>query len=314
MNDEQLAKGLGWFSIGLGLAELVSPEGVGRVAGVRNHRTMLRGAGVRELMSGIGILSQPRAAGWVWSRVVGDIMDLSLLGKELSNATDEDQHRRARNALLAVAGVTALDVLCSVRLSQRQRNGFQSNGRYETNGNGHEDHPHTGKRPMRTAITIGRPLAEVYSFWRDLENLPRFMNHLKSVTVLDDKRSHWVAKGPAGSEVQWDAEIIDEKPNELIAWKSLPGATVENAGSVRFEPATGNRGTVVRVKLQYQPPAGVVGATIAKLFGEAPEKQIPVDLLRVKQLLETGEIARTEGQPAGRPKSTSRRYDDWVRV
>jgi uncharacterized membrane protein len=309
MNDDKLAKSLGWFSIGLGIAELLVPEKIGRAAGVRDHRTVLRAAGIRELMSGVGILSQPRAAGWVWSRVVGDVMDLSMLGNALADASTEDERRRARSALAAVAGVTALDVLCSVRLSQQRRNGYSGNGQ---SGDGAHSRPNV--QPLRKSITIDRPLAEVYSFWRNFENLPRFMIHLKSVQILDDKRSRWVAKGPAGSEVRWDAEIIEEKPNELIAWKSLPGATVENAGSVRFEPATGNRGTMVRVKLQYRPPAGALGATVAKLFGEAPEKQIPVDLMRIKQLLETGEIARTEGQPAGRANGTSRRYDDWVRT
>ena len=310
MNDEKLANGLGWFSIGLGLADLLAPARIGWATGMRGHEGVLRAAGLRELMSGIGILSQPRAAGWLWSRVAGDLMDLSVIGGALASARNERDRRRAIGALTAVAAVTTLDVLCSVRFSQTQRRHGRQVGR---NGNGGVQTDNKG-HPLRKSVIIDRPIEEVFSFWRNLENLPRFMTHLKSVIVTDEKHSHWVAQGPAGSEVQWDAEIIEEKPNQLIAWKSLPGATVENAGSVRFERATGDRGTVVRVKLHYHAPGGALGTTVAKLFGEAPEKQIPIDLLRIKQLLETGEIARTEGQPAGRTHSTSRKYDDWVRT
>jgi len=162
-------------------------------------------------------------------------------------------------------------------------------------------------------VTINQQVELLYRFWRNLENLPQFMNHLESVQVLDERRSHWKAKGPGGSSVEWTAEIINEHPNELIAWRSVEGADVENAGTVRFTQAIGGRGTIVKVDLQYDPPAGVLGTTVARLCGEAPEKQIAVDLFRFKQLMETGEIARTEGQPAGRAKSTSRKYDDFLR-
>ncbi len=149
------------------------------------------------------------------------------------------------------------------------------------------------------SITVGKPRAEVYRFWRDLENLPRFMKHLRSVTVLDSSRSHWRAEAPAGRTVEWDAEIHNEVENELIAWRSLPGADVDNAGSVRFQDAPGGRGTEVRVELQYNPPGGVFGALAAKLWGEEPSQQIQEDLRRLKQILEVGEIPTTEGQPRG---------------
>jgi uncharacterized membrane protein len=126
------------------------------------------------------------------------------------------------------------------------------------------------------------------------------MDHLESVTVQDDKRSHWVAKAPAGTTVEWDAEIINEKENELIAWRSLDGADVDNAGSVRFSEATGGRGTVVKVSLEYDPPAGIIGSLIAKLFGEEPSQQVQEDLHRFKQVMETGERPTTEGQSSGR--------------
>ncbi|HEY6137157.1 MAG TPA: SRPBCC family protein [Thermoanaerobaculia bacterium] len=142
---------------------------------------------------------------------------------------------------------------------------------------------------VEKSVTINRSPEELYRFWRNFENLPRFMSHLKSVAVLDDKRSHWVAKGPAGSEAEWDAEIINEVPNELIGWRSIDGSQINNAGSVHFTPTIANRGTEVKVILRYDPPGGVLGAVIAKLFGEDPARQVQEDLRTLKQILETGE-------------------------
>jgi uncharacterized membrane protein len=153
---------------------------------------------------------------------------------------------------------------------------------------------------VEKSVSINKSPAELYSFWRNFENLPRFMNHLESVKSTGDNRSHWVANAPAGTTVEWDAEVYNEKENELIAWRSLEGSQVDNAGSVHFEPATGGRGTTLRVSLKYDPPGGFIGATIARLFGENPEQQIEEDLRRFKQLMETGETATIAGQPSGR--------------
>lgn len=139
-------------------------------------------------------------------------------------------------------------------------------------------------------IVLNRPRSEVYRFWRNLENLPRFMDHLESVTVLDEERSRWVAKGPAGTRVEWDAAIHREIPNELIAWRSLEGSEVDNAGSVHFSP-TENGDTEVRVVLRYDPPAGKAGAAVAWLFGEEPSLQVAEDLRRLKQVVEATEPA-----------------------
>jgi uncharacterized membrane protein len=153
---------------------------------------------------------------------------------------------------------------------------------------------------VEKSVLINKSPEELYRFWHNFENLPQFMNHLESVQVRDDRRSHWVAKAPLGTTVEWDAEIINEKENELIAWRSLEGADVNNAGSVRFQPARGGRGTEVKVSLEYDPPAGVLGAAVAKLFGEEPNQQVEEDLRRFKQLMETGVIPTTEGQSSGR--------------
>ena len=156
---------------------------------------------------------------------------------------------------------------------------------------------------LEKSVTINRPAEELYRFWRNFENLPRFMNHLESVHVTGENRSHWVAKAPAGTSVEWDAEIYNEKEGEMIAWRTLEGADVASAGSVHFDEAAGGRGTVVRVVLKYDPPGGKLGALVARLFGENPEQQIDEDLRRFKQLMETGETATTEGQTSGRAAS-----------
>lgn len=158
---------------------------------------------------------------------------------------------------------------------------------------------------IEKSVTVNRSASELYAYWRNFENLPRFMDHLESVTVQDDKRSHWVAKAPAGTTVEWDAEIINEKENELIAWRSLEGADVDNAGSVRFSEATGGRGTIVKVSLEYDPPAGIIGSLVAKLFGEEPSHQVQEDLQRFKQVMETGDRPTTEGQSSGRSASAN---------
>jgi uncharacterized membrane protein len=153
---------------------------------------------------------------------------------------------------------------------------------------------------VEKSITIDKSPEEVYRFWREFENLPRFMKHLEAVRCTGLNRWHWVAKGPAGRTVEWDAEIYNEKPNELIAWRSLEGADITNAGSVHFEAAPGARGTEVKVNLNYNVPGGKISALLAKLFAQEPEQMIEEDLRRLKQVLETGEIARVEGQASGR--------------
>jgi uncharacterized membrane protein len=151
---------------------------------------------------------------------------------------------------------------------------------------------------VEESVTINRPIADVFKFWRNFENLPTFMEHLESVTQREEGISHWVAKGPAGLHVEWDARIINEVANKVIGWQSLEGSTVSTAGSVNFDET--EHGTRVRVHLQYHPPGGRVGAAVARLFGEEPNQTVREDLRRFKRLLETGEIPTTEGQPSGR--------------
>lgn len=153
---------------------------------------------------------------------------------------------------------------------------------------------------VEKAVTISDTPERLYTFWRNFENLPKFMHNLESVTVHDTKRSRWVVKGPAGKSVDWEAEIINEIPNELIGWRSIEGSEVDNAGSVHFTPATGGRGTEVKVVLRYDPPAGKFGARISRIMGEDPAANVQEDLRRLKMLIETGEIATIDGQATGR--------------
>lgn len=152
---------------------------------------------------------------------------------------------------------------------------------------------------VKEAITVARPVEEVYRFWRNLSNLPRFMRHLEEVAELDRTRSRWTARGPAGTSLTWDAHIINEVTNELIGWRSVGSADVVSAGSVHFNPSP-RGGTEIVVHLQYDPPAGKLGAWVASLFGEEPSQQIREDLHRLKVYLETGEAPTTDGQSAGR--------------
>jgi uncharacterized membrane protein len=153
---------------------------------------------------------------------------------------------------------------------------------------------------VEKTVTINKPADELYRFWHDFEKLPTFMKHLKSVKVYNEKRSHWIANAPLGNSVEWDADILEDRENEFISWASVEGADVDNSGFVRFKKAPGDRGTEVKVVLEYNLPGGALASVIAKLFGEEPEQQIGDDLRRFKMLMEAGEIATTEGQPSGR--------------
>jgi uncharacterized membrane protein len=149
---------------------------------------------------------------------------------------------------------------------------------------------------VEKTVTIAKPAEELYRYWRDFGNLPSFMKHLKSVTVYDDHRSHWVTDAPLDMTVEWDAQIIKDEPDQLIAWTSVENADIDNSGFVRFQPAPGDRGTEVKVVMEYNPIAGKIGMAIAELFGKEPEQLIKQDLRHFQQLMETGEIATTEGQ------------------
>jgi uncharacterized membrane protein len=156
-----------------------------------------------------------------------------------------------------------------------------------------------GPLQLRAAITVNASPQEAYDFWRDFENLPSFMLHLKSVTDSGDARSHWVADAPLKKSVEWDAEMTGDEPGQRISWRSLPGADVDNSGTVHFAPSPDGTGTELRVVLHYDVPGGAIGRAVATLFGQEPEQQVRDDLRRFKQVLETGDVVRTESMPHG---------------
>ena len=282
IRGEQLAVGLGWFSIGLGIAELTAPATLARLIGLRDDSSttsVLRAYGAREIGNGLAILTQPDNPTWLWSRVGGDLIDLASLASAARD--DEADARRLGAAAAAVIGVTALDVICAQQLSGRRSEGPS------------EARPRRIVRVERVT-TVSRPIEEVYQFWKNFENFPRFMRHLESVQVIGEGRSRWRATGPAGMRVEWEAETVRDVENEWIGWRSLEGSDVEHSGSVRFDRAPGARGTEVRVQLQYAPPAGKPGAALAWFFGETPAQQLRTGLERMQHELEQKPVADAE--------------------
>lgn len=206
------------------------------------------------------------------------MVDLALLGAWL--AAPRGRPERLLTATAAVAGVTWLDMVCSRQLEA---------GSHTVQSTIH----------MTTAVTVNRSQDDVYRFWRDFHNLPSVMPHLQSVAMIDATRSHWVARAAAGLNIEWDAELVEDKQGEAIAWRSVEGAQMENSGTIRFDRATGGRGTVVRLDVRYDPPAGRLGSLFAKVLGRDPGQELHEGLRRFKQHMEAGEIPTTEGQASG---------------
>jgi uncharacterized membrane protein len=294
-SQQQFARALGWFSIGLGAAEVLFPGGLARLIGLRRrHKTLFRFFGLRELAAGVGILSESKYPAWVKSRIAGDALDLACLG--LAFLSPSNKHSRLATVAAAVAGVTALDIMCAEEMTRTRKNG---------GGNGvSPNHMH-----IKSAITINKPAEELYRFWRNFENLPRIMYHVESIHVTSNGHSFWIAKGPAGKTVKWQAEITEDIPNQRISWRTLPGSDVNHTGTVSFEPATGGRGTVVRVQFDSKGCGGLLGAALAKLMHREPGQELHDSLRYLRQFMETGVIPTTVGQPAGRPSSTSKKFD-----
>lgn len=281
-----IAKALGWFSIGLGATQLLVPGRLARTIGIRDSvatRTIMRAMGLREVGHGIAILTKPHAPSRVWARVGGDVLDTAVLGSAMTSRRND--RGRLGGAIAAVLGVAALDLYDSLRLS---------NGRRSNNGRSLVSRLTGGTVQVKKTITIRRPVEDVYGFWRDFQNLPRFMTHLESVQVTGEGRSRWVAKSPIGDVVEWDAELIADEPNSRISWRSVEGSDVKHSGSVRFTSAPGDRGTEVRVEMSYEAPGGKAGTVLAKLLGEEPALQVQDDLHALKQIMETGQVMESE--------------------
>lgn len=285
------ATGLGAFSVGLGLAEVIAPGRLARLIGIEDcatNRWCLRMAGARELAVGAGLLTRRRPARWLWSRVLGDVMDLAMLGVGLTESRRSG--KRLSIAMATVAGVTAVDLWASYRRGERENAEAASPVR------------------VRSVITIDRSASDIYQLWRSFENLPRFMSHVRSVEVRDARTSHWTVSTTGHEKLEWDAVITEDRPNEYIAWRSVEGADIDHAGEVRFVAAPGDRGTEVHLTMDVLPPAGPLGKAVGKLAHRVPEQIIKADLRRLKQLMETGEIVKSdasihEGPHPARPQN-----------
>jgi uncharacterized membrane protein len=281
------------MSLGLGVAQLAAPDTVRRISGVDDSptsRAVVPLVGARELVHAAGLLTGRRKNVWAWTRVVGDAMDLTSLGMAIAHRGGR-RRRRLVAVTGAIAGITVLDLLTAVQATRAKKTDPASGVRGARKG---------GPMELTATTTIRKPASEVYAFWRNLENLPTFMAHLEEVRVTGDRTSHWSAAAPFGKNVGWDAEVIEEAPGEKIAWRSTGNADVPNAGTVRFVPAPDGVSTEVHVALVYDIPGGPIGKAVAKYFGEEPHQQLDDDLRRLKQVLETGEVVRSDGAPWGK--------------
>ncbi|MFF3853599.1 SRPBCC family protein [Micromonospora sp. NPDC002575] len=221
---------------------------------------------------------------------MGDAIDLAALGVAIAHR-DGRRRRRLVGVTGAIIGITMVDLLTAAQATRSKEAGSVRAARGSREG---------GFMQLTATTTIRKPAPEVYAFWRDLDNLPTFMAHLKKITATGDRTSRWSASAPFGKSVEWDAEIVDEVAGERIAWRSTGNADVPNSGTVRLVPATDGVSTEVHVVMSYHVPGGAVGKAVARYFGEEPHQQLDDDLRRLKQVLETGQVVRSEGAPWGK--------------
>jgi uncharacterized membrane protein len=272
------AVGMGLASVALGIAKVAAPRALARLAGLPDRpfaTQIVRALGAREVVVGVGLIARRRASPWLWARVAGDALELALLGAAVG--TGRADRRRAAGALGVLAGVAALDVACAVAATRR-RSGLDA--------------------PVRRSVTVARARTDVYRFWRDLSNAPAFMADIESVDVLDDRRSRWSAHGPVGPVVSWEVLIVDARPDELLRWRSVEGAQsdVRAEGVVRFADALDGRGTEVELELGYGLPSDAPERAAAFVARAAEPERIEADLARCRELLETGRVARPDGE------------------
>lgn len=278
------ARNLGYVSLGLGLGALVMPSRLARIAGLEEYRGLLPAIGLRELTSGVGLLIARKKEPWLWSRVVGDGMDLAVL---LSSVFSPRNPRRL-NAVIAtgvVTAITAADVLASVR--SKSSNHFAAS-------------PSAPDAYVTSSVIVNRSAQECYEFWRNPANLTQISTMLESVTAVDERTSRWVARGVAGQKIEWQSRITADAPGDRIAWRATEGGSLYHAGIVSFQKATGGRGTLVNATMHFKVPGGRAALSLARVLGVDPRREVREDLRRFKQLLEAGEIPTTRGQPSGR--------------
>ena len=278
---DKLAQGLGWFSIGLGTAQILAPRAMSRLVGVEDadgNKGLMRFLGVREISAGIGLLTDPKPTGFAAARVAGDTMDLALMLKTMANP--ENNRARALLATAVVVGAGLLDAYATDQLKvttpkvevTKQSEGLR----------------------VKKSITVNRPVEEVYGFWRNFENLPRFMKHLDSVQNTGENTSRWSAGSSQGLSAQWDVQLVEDQPNKLLSWRTVGVSDITGHGRVEFSPAPGNRGTEVRAVIEYQVPGGALGNRIARIFRDVPGVKVENQLNVFKQIVELGEEVHSD--------------------
>ena len=263
---DRLSRAIGWSSVGIGAAQIAAPAAIARVIGLEpDGRASLaaRVMGLTNLAIGAGLIVRPRRGSRMWARIAGDALGAGLLALTASGRRASD--RRVVTALATSGALLALDALAARRLLR---------GR-------------TAPVPLAFAVTINKPPAEVYAFFRRFENLPRFMDYLESVETQGSTRSHWKARLPLGRIIEWDAEITEDRPDELIAWQTVGRSLFAHRGRVTFASAPGDSGTEVRVSMEIGLPGMSPSATLGNLL---TRPQIKGDLRRLKQVMEAGEV------------------------
>jgi uncharacterized membrane protein len=291
--DRLASLALGGLSTGLGALDALAPNTALSLLGFREvpgGEVTVRLIGTRELLTGVGLLSAGPPRPWLWARVVGDAIDIGLLGAALRRGHARDV-RRAVAALAALGVVTAADAAAAVTttLSARRRARPAAAPSRLDGADGH----------ITAAVTVaGRP-EDVYHRWRDLEGLPRLMEHVESVGTVDGGTTEWTVHGPFGLHARWEAEVVEDRPGEVIAWRPRGRSGTRTNGSVRFRDAPGGRGTEVHVEMNVVLPAGRAGRLVARAVGASPRRLVHDELRRFKQVVETGEVVLSDASPDG---------------
>jgi uncharacterized membrane protein len=269
--DGQLNRGLAWLSIGVGGAQLVAPGRWAWMVGLpdsQRSRTIIRTRGLRELVSGAAMLNSDRPE-LAWLRVAGNVIDLGLLASSWSSR--DVSGGRLAGAIASTLGMVVVDGLAAAARASNLAS-------VEVSG----------------TIAINKEPGEVYRFWKQPANLPRFMAHLESASAIDDRHVRWTSRGLDGQSEQWEVEIVEDEPEQLIVWRLHRDDAVACAGAASFTRGPGGRGTAVHVALHHRGSSGDLGAAVARLFGELPKQELTNDLRRLKQILETGEVVHSD--------------------
>lgn len=279
VDAEQVAQGLGWFSIGLGMIEMFAPQMLSRMIGVRHHPMWMRAFGARETAAGVGILTNlKQPAGWLWGRVAGDALDLAALGWAMDTKRRGTGLRIA--AVAAVAGVTAVDVMCARGYTKiAVESGSES------------------------SVTIGKSPQELYDLWREPKVMSQIMGGFAEVRKIDEERMHWIIPGMMGMNWEFDAKSVEQRPGELIRWKSISGSVPAHGGEVWFRPAPGDRGTEVTMRFRIDSSANMLHQAAFTVAPAITKMAIRRMLMRFKSLAETGEIPSLKNNPSARRRA-----------